>query len=258
MLTMPLLTVCLFLILLERFQVNASSLYVLVQQFNGGTCANQAGALSSYNGSLSSNICPSCGLCSTPINGTLVAFSLVSCNSSNLQIKLFKNTTCLNQVPLIQGNRLCFEFPSGFGYVTCLSASPSPSSSPTRSPSTFTPSVSPSSSPSLSPTTSVPSVSPTFPDTACAPKFGLNMKQCKKKIRKCGKKKIKMKFNGMPCVESVGMRSGKSGCQCDQYCGYPCKEACESDKQCYWENEACYNAKTKTIGIPMLFCPTTV
>lgn len=52
----------------------------------------------------------------------------------------------------------------------------------------------------------------------------------------------------------IKRKAGDGGCQCDQYCGYKCKRACNKDKQCYWQDGKCYNKETKELGAPMLEC----
>ena len=111
-----------------------------------------------------------------------------------------------------------------------------------------------------------PTSSPTYLPTqspipqACKPSNGINSRRCSKKISKCRKFGIKMKWSGVPCPpSSVGKkfgRSKKSGCQCDQYCGYSCSKACEHDRQCYWNVTAmkCYNNLTRLPGVPLPEC----
>ena len=145
--------------------------------------------------------------------------------------------------------------------VTTVSTSPSksPSTSPTTSP-ISSPSASPSISPSISPSM-VQKVEP------CVPLDGLNKKQCNERIRICGHKGIKMKWNSKGCVvpqetskhkKQHHQRAKDSGCQCDGYCGYSCEPACSNDPQCVWQNSKCYNRVTGQPGINMPFCPRPV
>ena len=86
----------------------------------------------------------------------------------------------------------------------------------------------------------------------CLPKPKANVKECKKMIKICGKKHhIKLKWIKQACP---GL-SDESGCQCDQFCGYSCVQACESDQQCYWTNNQCYNKLTNLPGQPIQTCP---
>ena len=147
-----------------------------------------------------------------------------------------------------------------------------PTNSPTNSPTSSKPTTSPS-PPSFSPTSSPvinpissPSWSPSQPHIpiACRPHNGLNFQKCKNRTRFCSQFGIKMKWNAVPCRsrKSVGRKHAKllggkkirSGCQCDQYCGYSCPKACNSDSQCTWKNNQCYNVATGQPGQSFPIC----
>ena len=88
--------------------------------------------------------------------------------------------------------------------------------------------------------------------SGCMPNPTAKEKQCRKMIKMCNKKHhIKMKF----IQESCPGVSGESGCQCDQFCGYSCEQACDHDIQCYWANNQCYNKFTNLPGQSIQTCP---
>ena len=89
---------------------------------------------------------------------------------------------------------------------------------------------------------------------SCTPKLKTNKQTCQRMIKTCNNGLgIKMKWNGTPCKGSPG----KSGCHCDQYCGYSCAKACKKDKQCFWQNNQCYNKLSGQPGGSSPFCAST-
>lgn len=87
----------------------------------------------------------------------------------------------------------------------------------------------------------------------CRPRKVSTFRRCTNLITRCSKFGIKMKF-GLRCGRQRNGRAKIGTCQCDQYCGYPCKKACNNDPQCFWKNNVCYNAMDNTPGVPISVC----
>jgi len=86
----------------------------------------------------------------------------------------------------------------------------------------------------------------------CKPILKTNAKVCEKKIAACALLGIEMKYSGVTCP-----KKGKSGCQCMNYCGYPCKKACNADKSCKWvPGSGCTFLSTGEVGGPVPICST--
>ena len=154
------------------------------------------------------------------------------------------------------------------------SRSPSsrPSKSPSRRPSTQRPTQSPSGNPttqrptqnpSRSPTTSTPTRNPTFQPTTLRPTFNtknckpsgrMTKQRCRALVSKCETVESKLKWTGKGCRSPKGAILGDGGCQCDGYCGYHCKKACSSDRQCHWVNNTCQVRATGLPGVPITQC----
>lgn len=73
---------------------------------------------------------------------------------------------------------------------------------------------------------------PTSYDT-CKPKKHTNKATCNKLIETCKQSRIVMKWFGAGCVID-GNRAFDGGCQCDGYCGFKCKLACNNNL-CEWD-----------------------
>lgn len=121
-----------------------------------------------------------------------------------------------------------------------------PTSKPTRVP-TVVPTKKPSREPTAKPTkqptykpTHKPTKSPAAQDPGeydmCKPKKGMNKATCDKLIKTCKEGGIVMKWYGVGCT--VGRKKEfDGGCQCDWYCGFKCKSACNNSagKLCVWD-----------------------
>ena len=121
-----------------------------------------------------------------------------------------------------------------------------PTLHPSRPPTT----TKPSATPSKSPQTRYPTSSPTIPKMCQLGRKSLTAKQCANRIQNCNHYGIILKWNNVPCLVYGRKKKNKnsSGCQCDQYCGYTCSQACTQDEQCFWQNGLCYNRKFNVSG----------
>lgn len=93
------------------------------------------------------------------------------------------------------------------------------------------------------------------PVNQCRPSRATDKGECDKRISSCHfKYGIKMKWGGKGCKNpKTKKRKSDGGCQCDGYCGYTCKQSCNSDSQCRWHADGCYS-KSGVKGSPKLVC----
>jgi hypothetical protein len=125
---------------------------------------------------------------------------------------------------------------------------------PTKGPTSKSPTVAPSSIPTLKPTyrptIQILSSNHQRPQLLCQPAYGLNRNQCNRLIRFCRQIGKPMKWTGAGCK---GVH-GDGGCQCNKYCGYVCKETCNRDSSCKFQNGQCIVKETGLPGEPILLC----
>jgi len=93
---------------------------------------------------------------------------------------------------------------------------------------------------------------------SCRPILTTTRESCLAKAATCVSQGVILKFAGGGCKKG-NKHLGDGGCQCNEYCGYTCGQACVRDPQCYWNkaNKKCYNKATHQPGFPIPICPAT-
>jgi hypothetical protein len=98
----------------------------------------------------------------------------------------------------------------------------------------------------------------------CLPRNAMNEDQCNLRIGHCAfhQNNVLMKWTGPGCRGRNGKLLQDGGCQCDGYCGYKCKAACNSDpyNMCAWNatRGVCTYKDGGADGFPMGVCPPIV
>lgn len=109
-----------------------------------------------------------------------------------------------------------------------------PTKKPTREP-TAKPTKQPTGEPTLKPTKAPVAQNPGEYDM-CKPNKATNKAACTRLIKTCNTGGIVMKWFGAGCTIN-GKKAQDGGCQCDGYCGFKCKSACNNSasKLCVWD-----------------------
>lgn len=84
----------------------------------------------------------------------------------------------------------------------------------------------------------------------CRPQNSLTRDECMSRTRRCGRLSIQMKWTGRGCRSETNKALGDGGCQCLGYCGYKCSEACNADKECFWNtgSNECWSKVDNSTG----------
>jgi hypothetical protein len=89
----------------------------------------------------------------------------------------------------------------------------------------------------------------------CHPDADSQPATCNQRKKACQKVHIGLKWAGTGCIKN-NKPVGDGGCQCNDYCGYTCQSACNTDSQCYWEisKGLCYNKLTNNVTDSATLC----